>query len=217
MSIEVTAQDMMTWSPACSLCGVDGNPRQFAHSPRVEARIGFSFRKRERIARFEDLPVSFSNNFEPVTARAAQHQEPELMKTAGREHVHPRNGVERQLEAPFETREAVEDILLGTVYFGSGSSSVSADFQSVIRDAAEYLKANPGINVVVRGYTSPSGSPRYNLTLAERRATAVRDQLVNFYQISTHRIDAVSGSIDPESSEEVARRVEIRTVRQVSR
>lgn len=212
LSIDLAAQDVITWTRDGALRGVEDGDRAFGHSPRFDVRMSFSFKKRQRLARFEDLPVSFSNEFQPTRARAPLHQDPVLQRTKGQEHTHPADGVEQATEAPYTVREASESLLLGTVYFASGSSDVSRDFQSVVRDIALYLQENTDEKIVIRGFTSTTGNTKYNLTLAQQRANAVREQLVMYYQIDQHRIDALTGGMDPENGEEVARRVEVRTV-----
>jgi outer membrane protein OmpA-like peptidoglycan-associated protein len=215
LSFDVVAQDHMTWGREAVLEGNDRGDRALGHSPSLTARINLVYRKRDRIARFEDLPISFGNEFRPV--RAGAIQDPDLARTAGREHVHQPPAVERSMDAPFLTRALVHDMLLGTVYFRSGSFDVDATYQSVVRDVAEFMRANPDAKVIIRGFTSPDGNVRYNLTLSERRANKIRDQLVYFYEIDKARVDAVTGGTDPEASPEAARRVEIRVQRVVER
>jgi peptidoglycan-associated lipoprotein len=43
---------------------------------------------------------------------------------------------------------------------------------------AHWLKANPGVLVLVEGHADERGSDAHNLTLGERRAKAARDALV---------------------------------------
>jgi len=43
---------------------------------------------------------------------------------------------------------------------------------------AEWLKVNPTVTILIEGNADARGSSEYNLALAERRAIAVRDQLV---------------------------------------
>jgi len=48
-----------------------------------------------------------------------------------------------------------------------------------IRKAAELLRQNPDLKVIVTGYTSPEGSKDHNKDLGNRRAIAVRQHFIN--------------------------------------
>ena len=54
-----------------------------------------------------------------------------------------------------------------------------------------YLKSNPSRSVLVEGNTDDRGTNEYNLALAERRAVAARNYLVEF-GIEESRIRTVS-------------------------
>ncbi len=67
-------------------------------------------------------------------------------------------------------------------------------------NVAEYLKANPGTSIVVRGYADKdTGTSAYNQKLSERRAQAVADILVNDYGVDASRltIEAAGSSVQP--------------------
>ena len=53
---------------------------------------------------------------------------------------------------------------------------------------AKILKANPKLKIEIDGYTDNIGSKTYNLKLSLKRAKAVKDILVNTYQINPKRI-----------------------------
>ncbi|WP_300725244.1 OmpA family protein [uncultured Bacteroides sp.] len=59
-----------------------------------------------------------------------------------------------------------------------------------IAQVAAYLKNNPNATIEVNGYASPDGPLAYNDKLAQQRANAVKDVLVNNYQIDPKRITA---------------------------
>lgn len=64
------------------------------------------------------------------------------------------------------------------IYFDYDSSNVRADFRGTIEAHAAYLAANPNTIVTLEGHADERGSREYNLALGERRALAVRKQLV---------------------------------------
>ena len=70
-------------------------------------------------------------------------------------------------------------IVLRGVNFDFNSSVVRPESRPVLDEAATLLKQNPGVHVVVKGYTDSIGSAEYNQVLSVRRAEAVYRYLVN--------------------------------------
>lgn len=81
---------------------------------------------------------------------------------------------------------------LPDVYFNFSSAHVSAANEQRLVTIAKMMMANDDITMDVIGHTDPIGSERYNLNLAERRAKAVVDALVNTYGIDAGRFNVVS-------------------------
>jgi peptidoglycan-associated lipoprotein len=69
--------------------------------------------------------------------------------------------------------ENVQDAL-----FDYDSSDIRQDAQIAIKHAAQYLKDNPAIRVLVEGYADERGSAEYNLALGAERANAARNALL---------------------------------------
>jgi len=65
-----------------------------------------------------------------------------------------------------------------TIYFDYDSVNIRADFADTVAAHASLLAANPGVAVTLEGHADERGSREYNLALGERRALAVRRQLV---------------------------------------
>lgn len=80
---------------------------------------------------------------------------------------------------------------LQTVYFGFDSSSLEGDSRSALQNNAEYLKTNAAVDIQVEGHCDERGGRQYNLALGERRAKAVRDQLVAL-GVAAKRITTIS-------------------------
>lgn len=80
---------------------------------------------------------------------------------------------------------------LQTVYFGFDSSDLDSDTKTAVQANADYLKANANVDVQVEGHADERGGRQYNLALGERRAKAVRDQLVAL-GVESKRISTVS-------------------------
>ena len=64
------------------------------------------------------------------------------------------------------------------IYFDYDSSNIREDFQSVVEAHATYLAAHPETTITLEGHADERGSREYNLALGERRALAVRRQMV---------------------------------------
>ena len=67
---------------------------------------------------------------------------------------------------------------LPPVNFGFDSYDVTAEVKAALRPHVAFLKANPGLMVVLRGHTDQQGSEEYNIALGARRAAAVRGELI---------------------------------------
>lgn len=65
-----------------------------------------------------------------------------------------------------------------TIYFDYDSANIRADFNDTVAAHAALLAANPSVSVTLEGHADERGSREYNLALGERRALAVRRQLV---------------------------------------
>ncbi len=80
---------------------------------------------------------------------------------------------------------------LKTVFFGFDSSDLDSDTKAAVQANADYLKTNANVDVQVEGHCDERGGRQYNLALGERRAKAVRDQLVAL-GVESKRISTVS-------------------------
>ena len=77
------------------------------------------------------------------------------------------------------------------VNFDFDRSEVKTQYDSEITDFAEFMDVYGNTNVVIEGHTDNRGSDEYNQALSERRANAVRDELVNENGISANRVSTV--------------------------
>lgn len=108
---------------------------------------------------------------------------------------------ESQLPCP-EVKETVHvekkatAVMMSTVRFTINSAKVSQMEMVNVYNVAEYLKANPDVKIVIKGYADKNtGTSSYNQKLSEKRAQAVYDLLVNKYGISPNRLSKeASGS-----------------------
>ena len=76
-------------------------------------------------------------------------------------------------------------------FFDYDKSDIRPDAQQALMADAAFLQQHPNIRFTVEGHCDERGSTEYNLGLGDRRATAVRDFLVQ-QGVSTDRIRTIS-------------------------
>ena len=101
------------------------------------------------------------------------------------------------------------------ITFDFNSAAIRPDSEPVLFKLFEGLKGDTAAAIVIEGHTSSEGTDQYNLALSERRAQAVRDELVK-HGIAASRLTAVGigekrpiASNDDENGRSLNRRVEI--------
>jgi peptidoglycan-associated lipoprotein len=77
------------------------------------------------------------------------------------------------------------------VFFDFDSAQLSDKARELIRAHADYLKANPDIQVTLEGHADERGSREYNLGLGERRAKSVR-RILLVHGVASDRLEVVS-------------------------
>jgi peptidoglycan-associated lipoprotein len=80
---------------------------------------------------------------------------------------------------------------LADVYFDYDQSGVRDDGRAPLQKNADWLKRWTSTQITVEGHADSRGSSEYNLALGSRRATAVKDYLVNL-GVPQNRITVVS-------------------------
>lgn len=65
------------------------------------------------------------------------------------------------------------------VLFATDSSELSAEARATLREQAQWLSEYPAYTVTIEGHADERGTREYNIALGARRATAVREFLVN--------------------------------------
>ncbi len=78
-----------------------------------------------------------------------------------------------------------------TVHFAFDSSVVRASEKPNLVAVADYLKANSADAVLIEGHCDERGTAGYNQALGERRALALREELVRL-SIDATRVDTIS-------------------------
>lgn len=97
------------------------------------------------------------------------------------------------------------------VFFDNDVSEVSSQYRSEVENAAIALRKNPQLGVVLKGFASSTGNPKYNYDLSMRRNEAVKRILID-YGVFPDQISSVFYGEDSSSSEKNARRVDIKFI-----
>jgi outer membrane protein OmpA-like peptidoglycan-associated protein len=69
-------------------------------------------------------------------------------------------------------------VALGDVSFDAGSAVLRAEATATIDRLGEFLRANTQRKLLIEGFSDSAGSDKYNLSLSNRRAMAVRQALL---------------------------------------
>ena len=102
-----------------------------------------------------------------------------------------------------------------TIYFEYDSSEISSDYRSTVEAHSLYLQQNPSTSVILEGHGAERGSREYNLALGERRAKAVKQQMLlrgansNQIKLVSYGEERPASDGHDESSWQQNRRVEI--------
>jgi peptidoglycan-associated lipoprotein len=78
-----------------------------------------------------------------------------------------------------------------SVYFDFDEFVIKPEYQGIIEQLADFMKAHDNIAVTLEGNTDERGSGEYNLSLGSKRAYAVRKSL-EVMGITSRRIETVS-------------------------
>jgi OmpA-OmpF porin, OOP family len=75
------------------------------------------------------------------------------------------------------------------VYFEFDSDQLNPASEPWIRQVADLLRRHPEWPITIEGHTDSIGVPRYNQDLSERRAAALKRELVRTHGIPAARLD----------------------------
>jgi len=78
-----------------------------------------------------------------------------------------------------------------SVLFGFDQYNLTAEERPKLQEISEFLKNNPQARLLIEGYCDWKGTPEYNKSLGDRRATTVRNYLIELGGDSS-RIETVS-------------------------
>lgn len=90
--------------------------------------------------------------------------------------VPPQNLMEDQLRWENEARNA---FLNNRIYFDYNKYDIRPDSVQILRQKADYMNRNPGMNVEIQGHCDERGTEAYNLALGDRRSHATKKYLTD--------------------------------------
>ena len=95
-------------------------------------------------------------------------------------------------EAPVKPKPAAAvETGIKDIFFDFDTATIRSDQMPVLQQDFTYLKAHPQVKVTVEGYCDERGTEEYNLALGQRRAEAVKQDLVA-EGIAADRINTIS-------------------------
>ena len=77
------------------------------------------------------------------------------------------------------------------IFFGFDQYNIGSDERTKLQDVASYLSTNSDARILVEGYCDWKGTPAYNKSLGDRRASSVKQYLVDL-GADANRIDILS-------------------------
>ncbi len=77
------------------------------------------------------------------------------------------------------------------VLFDTDKAVVKQDYFYEIQQVAEFMQKYPSVRTQIQGHTDSRGNDRHNKKLSQRRADAVRNVLINRFNISPLRLSAI--------------------------
>jgi OOP family OmpA-OmpF porin len=76
------------------------------------------------------------------------------------------------------------------VSFENNSSELKSTAMNEIKELADFMNEHKSTSAAIEGHSSIVGNAKYNLTLSQKRADAVRNILINKYNVEANRLSA---------------------------
>lgn len=149
------------------------------------ARADDAFKNKEKPAVVEHIAYLAKQKSSIALARAQQRSSDELIKnsTAQRDKIllQARTAEADRLRSELNAKQTDRGltISLGDVLFDTNKSQLKAGGTREIKKLAQFLRENPQRSISIEGFTDSQGSEEHNLSLSERRAEAVKNELID--------------------------------------
>ncbi|PWG02719.1 peptidoglycan-associated lipoprotein Pal [Sphingosinicella humi] len=100
---------------------------------------------------------------------------------------------------PGSRADFMQNVTSDRVFFGTDVHTLDAQARAVLDTQAQWLLANPSVNVTIEGHADERGTREYNLALGDRRANSAKNYLVS-RGVPASRLNVVSwGKERPEA------------------
>jgi OOP family OmpA-OmpF porin len=80
---------------------------------------------------------------------------------------------------------------LGNVHFRFDDATLTKEGENILNQNIQVMMDDPDVEVVISGHTSAAGTKDHNQKLSERRASSVRDYLINVGKIQPSRLSII--------------------------
>ncbi|MDR2338669.1 MAG: OmpA family protein [Deltaproteobacteria bacterium] len=91
------------------------------------------------------------------------------------------------------------------IKFDFDKAVVKPQYRTEVQRVAEFLNSHPGSTAVIEGHTDSRGNDAYNQRLSERRAAAVRNYLVDQFNVDPSKLTSIGyGESRPIATNETA-------------
>jgi len=124
-------------------------------------------------------------------AEAARQAELEKQRKLEEERLKAEQKQADEARMKSEEAEAKARFEQENIYFDFDKSNLKPDAQEILKQKAEFLKANPNDSILIEGNCDERGTDEYNLALGDRRANSAKKFLVNL-GIAESRIKTIS-------------------------
>ena len=149
------------------------------------ARADASFKNKDEPAVVEHIAYLAKQKSGIALARAQQRAAEDVIKnsTAQRDKIllQARTAEADRLRSELNAKQTDRGmtISLGDVLFDTAKSQLKPGGAREVKKLAQFLRENPQRNISIEGFTDSQGSEEYNLSLSDRRADAVKSELID--------------------------------------
>lgn len=149
------------------------------------ARADEAVKNKDEPADIEHIAYLAKQRAGIALARAQQRSSEEIIKnsTAQRDKIllQARTMEADRLRSELNAKQTDRGltISLGDVLFDTNKSELKSGGTREVQKLAQFLRENPQRNISIEGFTDSQGSEEYNLSLSERRADAVKTELIS--------------------------------------
>jgi peptidoglycan-associated lipoprotein len=138
---------------------------------------------------------------DPDAQQQVATPEPSEEEPAPSEQIEDFKSAEPEVRQIDQSAAAINDRgELKTIYFGYDKDELTDAGRATLRQNANWLKANPQWNLVLKGHCDERGTIEYNLALGQRRGNSVRSYMASL-GVDASRVRTVSyGEERPEDN-----------------